>query len=231
MQQFPEHEDLLCQTAALPRPSRFREQLSSTDIAISSCYECVAIHPSPESDQVPIHLIHRLRAELKQQSHVKRRMGARDITLKLRLRHERRNEFHKSICRADKAIHDLARPRDNSTMTIVSPVQRRSLAFSTIRSRRAARRTVKGQQKQQEKKGMAAFSGGMWGYDPNAGRLMKHEENCTISPCNPDDHMAGNEAGIGCYIFRGRGDGSRVSVEDGSEEIDEFGRRTGKTWV
>lgn len=102
------------------------------------------------------------------------------------------------------------RTKRMSNSTSQAYERRRSRAKEVALNHRQARKV------QKEREGLhkreTKVKGIVWGYDPRAGQISR--------TTNTDTH--------GCYVFRtGRRDSDDYSVE----EIDGFGRRTGRRWL
>lgn len=230
MQHIPEVKETRDPTTVvLPRPSRFREQLSSRHTPVPSLHEGASFHPPLAPGPSPVHIVRRLILERKRQARRKMYTAPWVSKLKLRLGRQYKREENTSSFRPFEVVSTPLRTRNSSISSTTSDC-RRGHAFPEFPRYQGARCDRKGHKKRKPRDSASLFAGGMWGYDPNAGRLMTQEDERTTSRYL-SIHTAEKMASTGCYIFRGKEPRGGGNDEDGSEEIDEFGRRTGKTWV
>lgn len=218
-----------------PRRSRFHEQLTSTNTPTASVHNSTTTPvPPPLPIPVPLHIVERLTRERKSQVRQQKCTLSRLSDFKLKAKSKCRKRSRGLIpAFATTRIHHLDRP--SSVASLASSKRRHSLAVERIYAHRLAKKAKRAREKAEQEKQDARFNGTVWGYDPTAGRLMKHEARCTAShsvlhDAHPDN-MGDESTRIGCYIFRGARRYSHGSDEYGSEEIDNLGRRTGRSWV
>lgn len=224
MRHIPENDESQGPTTILSRQSRFHERFSSTHTPVPSLHDSPAIVSSTAPASTPIHIIRRLSLERRLRSCQHRCSPPWVARAKLYPKFKYNKQFGTPMSPSIEVHSDLLYTRSSSTVSIASSSRRRSLVLRNIHAHSQSRRMQKKREKKERKKQLAVFKGGMWGYSPSAGRLMTHEARHTTPQLE-------GETRVGCFIFRGAEKHSRGSDEDENEEIDEFGRRTGKTWV
>lgn len=215
--------------------SRFHEQLTSTNTPSASVHS-VTTTPNPPPSPIPVssHIIQRLTRERTSRNRQQERSLSRSPNFKLKSK----TKFRKRssiLIPSFTMIPTRHLRKPSSVASLASSKRLPSLAIERIYAHRFAKKAKRNREKAEREKQDAKLKGTVWGYDPTAGRLMKHETRCTASHYalnNAHPEITGEESTkIGCYIFCSARRYSNGSDEYGSEEIDDLGRRTGRRWV
>lgn len=215
--------------------SRFHEQFTSTS-SLRDPEQTTNTPPPPAG--VPCRIMNRLRLERRRR---KGRRHKRSLSCGLKCKTGTLNVFGigKRVCKSTPVVG--AKPRRSSNgkkISINVPGAEEQCCSSTIEKAHAhdlAKRARGSMEKKERKRQRTRFKGTIWGYDPTAGRLLSQEVECSGLDCNNTNletcGTTNQDTSVGFYIFRGASCNGQGQAEYGDEEVDQLGRRTGKSWM